>query len=150
MSMSNDIRVHVDRRYSNLYNDFRSIAVDEMHELFFLCTCLGYHNNRLKPLGKNGEPKFWSGTIKPEEWCCYYAILLEENNVDFSAIQDDRKVIRRIQDYANGGMDIVLEEFLSDFLVSDEDNLRIDMHGAKELPKALLHFINEHIQDSET
>ena len=149
MSMSTDIRVHVDRRYGNLYNDFRRFAVDEMHELFFLCVCLGYRHNRPKTLKKSGEQKFWSVTIKPEEWCCYYAILLEENDMDLSVVRDDRKVISRVQDYANGGMDLLLEECLSDFLASDKDDLRIDVHAAKELPKALLHFIYEHLQDSE-
>ncbi len=74
-----------------------------MHELFFLCVCLGYKTKTRKPLGKNGDGRFWSRTITPDEWTCYYAMMIEVNNMDFHSITDDKKVLFCMEEYANGG-----------------------------------------------
>ena len=66
MNMSGDIRVKTDRKYRNLYNDLKNFAVGDMHELFFLCSCLGFRAKKKKSLGSNGEDRFWSRTITPE------------------------------------------------------------------------------------
>ena len=74
MNMSGDIRVKTDRKYRNLYNELKNFAFGDMHELFFLCSCLGFRTKKKKNLGGNGEDRFYSRTITPEEYACYYAI----------------------------------------------------------------------------
>lgn len=147
MNMSGDIRVRTDKRYRTLYNDLKNFAVGDMHEFFFLCTCLGYKAKRKISLGRDGEERFWSSTFTPEEYACFYAIILEEYGMDYSTIQDDRKVISRMQEYANGGTQIIFEDFLSDYLVKNSE-LHLDTSFAKELPKVILNFIWEEISSS--
>jgi len=142
MNMSGDIRVKTDRKYRNLYNDLKNFAVGDMHELFFLCSCLGFRAKKKKSLGSNGEDRFWSRTITPEEYACYYAIMLEESNMDLSAIKDDTKIISEMEKYANAGMGVLLDNFLSEYCSSA---LKLDSSISKELPKALLHFIYEQL-----
>lgn len=141
MKMDPNIRVKTDRRHQTLYNQLRNVAVGDSHELFFLCACLGYREKAPKALGKNGDPRFWSGTISPEEWCCFYAMMLEESGMDFKAIQDDGKVMTRMEEYANGGMEILIERVLGEYINSDEAQVSIDESASKELPKLLLNHI---------
>ncbi len=140
MNMSGDIRVKTDKKYRNLYNDLRNLAVGDMHELFFLCVCLGYRAKKMKPLDSNGEERFWSRTITPEEYACYYAIMLEKNSMDLSSTRDDKLVIAEMEKYANGGIEILLKDFLNEYCSAD---YKLDSAYSKELPKALLYFIRE-------
>jgi len=146
MNMSGDIRVKTSNQYKHLYNELKNFAVGDMHELFFLCVCLAYRANKKKVLGTNGEDRFWSKTITPEEYACFYAIMLEENEMDLEAIKDDKIVLAEIEKYANAGMEILLEEFLSDYLIKNKTELKLNTADSKELPKALLHFIYEQLQ----
>ena len=146
MNMSGDIRVKTDRKYKNLYIELKNFAVGDMHELFFLCACLGYRAKKKKSFGSAGEERFWSRTITPEEFACFYAMLLDANSMDLSAIKDDKIVITEIEKYANSGMEILLDEFLRDYLVKGNSDLKLDSTSSKELPKALLYFIYEQLQ----
>lgn len=146
MNMSGDIRVKTESRHKTLYNELKNFVVGDMHELFFICTCLGYKANNPKLLGSNGEDRFWSRTIRPEEYVCYYSMLLEKNNMDISIIKDDKLVLSKIEEYANGGMEILIKEFLSDYLIKSSTELKLDPTSVKELPKTFLSFIYEKIQ----
>lgn len=143
MSMSTDLRVRVNKNYSDLYTDWKNLVCLEMHELFFLCACLGFNAGRSSKLGKGGEPKFWSATITPEEWSCFYAMLLKQNEMDPKAITDDKKVISVVENYANGGMEVLLNELLSDFTVGDAESLRLDSSSCRGLAKSILVYISE-------
>jgi hypothetical protein len=144
VKMDTSIRIRTDRKHRTLYNQLRSHALGDSHELFFLCACLARKRQCPKSLGKSGEDRFWSATIEPEEWCCYYAIVLEENEMDFAQVIDDKKVIARIEEYANGGMEALIADCLKDYLAAPSgEELVIDMTAAKELPKALLAYFFE-------
>jgi len=147
MNMSGDIRVKTDQRYRNLYNDLKNFVVKDMHQLFFLCACVGYRAGKAKPLGKTGDDRFYSKTIPPEEYACFCAMMLEENNMDFLVIHDDKGVIAKMEEYANGGMGVLLEEFLSDYLIRRGNEFQIDSTHSKELPKIFLHFIYEQVYE---
>lgn len=141
--MSTDLRVKVSKDYSNLYTDWKNYVCLEMHELFFLCVCLGYNAQKKIPLGKKAEPKFWSGTITPEEWSCFYAMLLKENQMNPTSIMEDKNVIIEIESYANGGMEILIDELLADYTIGEPGSLRIDKSNSKDLPKSILAYISE-------
>ncbi len=143
MKLAGDIRVRTDRRYRTIYNDFKNFVAKDMHEIFFLCACLGYRKGKKKPLGRNGDDRFWSSTITPEEYASYYAMLIETNDMDFSVIADDRVVIATIEEYANAGMNILLEDVLGEYTLSRGDDLRLDPSCSKELPKVLLAYVYE-------
>jgi len=143
MNMAGDIRVRTDRHYRTLYNDFRNFVAKEMHEIFFLCACLGYRLDKRKPLGRDGDDRFWSSTITPEEYASFYAIVIESSDMDFSAIADDREVIVAMEEYANAGMQILLEDVLTDYTLDRNDDLRLDPSCSVELPKVLLAYLYE-------
>lgn len=146
MNMSGDIRVKTDQQYKNLFNELKNFAVGDMHELFFLCVCLGYKAKKKKPLCNKGEDRFWSRTITPEEYSCYYAIMLKENEMNISSIKDDKVVLAEMEMYANAGLEILIKELLSDYLIHGNNDFKIDSTCSKELPKDLLSFIYEQIQ----
>jgi len=145
MKMTGDLRVRTDKKYKDLYNDLKGLAFTEFHEIFFLCVCLGFKQHQRKDLGKTGDERFFSRTITPQEYSTYYALVMSENNMDFASIANDADVIRIMEEYANGGMDILINDFLNDYL---REGLRIDRSSAKELPKEILHFIDEKIQSN--
>jgi phosphorylcholine metabolism protein LicD len=115
--------------------------------LFFLCACLGHRYGKRIPLGKSREDRFWSNTINASEWACYYALFLTDRSMDFADINDDKIVISRMEEYANGGMTILLDEFLGDYLMSNKAEPQLDPGYNKELPKNFLHFIFERAEE---
>jgi hypothetical protein len=143
MNMAGDIRVRTDRRHSTLYNDFRNFVAKETHEMFFLCACLGYCEGKRKPLGRDGDDRFWSSTIIPEEYASFYAMVIESNDMDFSTIADDKSVVVAMEEYANAGMQILLEDLLADYTLDRGEDLRLDPSCSKELPKVLLAYVYE-------
>lgn len=147
MNMNGRLRVRTDQRYRTLYNDLKNIAFSEMHEIFFLCAVLGFQAQKQRDLGKNAQERFWSSTITPDEWACYYAIMIETHNMDFSYIQDDQNVIACMEEYANAGMEILLEDILSQYIIYKSDEPKIDVSISKELPKLLLSFIYSKLPD---
>lgn len=146
MNMSGDIRVKTDQRYRTLYNDLKNFIGKDMHQLFFLCACIGYREGKPKPLGKAGDDRFYSKTITPEEYACFCAMMIEENSMDFSVIQDDKAVIARMEEYANGGMEILLDDFLSDHLIGQRNEPHV-LAQETEIPRMFLNFIHEQIYE---
>lgn len=143
MNMAGDIRVRTDLHHRTLYTNFRNFVVKDMHELFFLCVCLGFHEGKRKPLNRDGDDRFWSSTITPEEYASFYAIVIESSDMDFSAIADDQKVITAMEEYANAGIQFLLGDLLKDYTLGNGKDLRIDPSCSKELPKVLLAYIYE-------
>ncbi|CAD7766670.1 MAG: hypothetical protein DNFNHJIP_00068 [Candidatus Argoarchaeum ethanivorans] len=146
MRMDGDIRVRTHRKYRVLYNELKNYVVGDMHELFFLCVCLGYKNNISRKIGTNGDDRFWSKTIHPNEWACYYSIMAKKYEMNFKAIVDDKKVILCMEEYANGGMQVLIENLLNDYIIDKSVEPSIDMSTAKELPKMLMGYIFEELK----
>lgn len=145
MKMDGQIRVKTDARYKELYSNMKNnFVVGDFHELFFVCACIGYRRKKRKEIAR-GDDRFWSRTITPSEWGCYYAMLLEDNNYDFSMIMDDKKVLAVIEEYANSGMEILIEDFLNSYLLpgSKEKEPQLDPTCSKTLPKDFLFYILE-------
>lgn len=149
MKMDGDIRVRTDRRHRMLYNDLKNFTVGDMHELFFLCTCLGYKAEKMKPLSNNGEDRFYSRTFTTDEWACFYAIMIETKNMDFNAILDDKMVISAMESYANAGMQILLDEILDAYVINDASGPKLDAKKNNELPKIMLSFIYEQLTERD-
>lgn len=143
MKMLGDIRVQTHQKYRTLYKEFRNLVVKESHELFFICSSLGYKRKKRSPLGRSGDPRFWSSTISPEEYSSYYAMIIESSEMDFDSIEDDSKVIAIIEEYANAGMEILLDEILSDYVIEQDNDIRLDPSCKGEIAKITLAFLYE-------
>ena len=145
MKMDGNIRVATDARYKELYNNMKNNgAVDDFHELFFFCACIGYRKGAPSSIKKRDD-RFWSRTITPREWACYYAMVLEKNGFDYGKVSEDKDVLAIIEGYANAGMEILLEDFLGDYLIPSSRNSdpQLDPTCCKELSKQFVHFIFE-------
>lgn len=150
MKMDGKLRVATEASYKELYNNMKSVGVvDDFHELFFVCACIGYRKGQSSPIKKRDD-RFWSSTINPTEWTCYYSMILEQNDFDYIKVSDDKEVISTIEGYANAGMKILIDEFLSDYLVNSSKALdpQLDITCSKELPKAFIHYIFDQTQGS--
>ena len=91
---------------------------------------------KIDPITPHEEKDFFT----PEEYACYYAIMLEESNINLQEIKDDKLVISEMERYANAGMEILLKEILGEYCSKD---LKLDPSTLKELPKAILYYIYE-------
>ncbi len=137
MKMS-DLRVKVDSRHFELYNDMTEVgAVTEAHVLFFSAACVGFrHKRRLQPIRRN--EKFWSRTFTQDEWTCFYSLALSHWEGQFDRIQDDKAVIELMEEYATGGIDVLVESTLSEYLLSNTREPRLDKSRVSDLPKILV------------
>lgn len=133
--MSSKIRVKIDPRYKGVYNGLKNKAIGDFHELFFLCVCLGYKKNKRTRLSKK-EDCFWSDTILPDEWYAYYSLFVYEHQKDLSCLGNDEQVLSAMQEYANGGMQILIEELLYDYVKEETGSYLVD--STDELSKELL------------
>lgn len=136
IEMSQKIRVKIDPQYKVIYNALKNHAVGDFHELFFICVCLGYKMRMREPLKKR-EDCFWSNTIFPDEWYAYYSIYIHDHNMDFSCLGNDEQIITTMQEYANGGMSCMIDEFLCDYTKKDSSGNYIVDH-LDQLSKELL------------
>lgn len=136
LQMSQRIRVKVATEYKGIYNSLKGIAVGDFHELFFICVCLGKRFGRKEALKKSGDT-FWSSTILPDEWYAYYAIYLEEHDMELSSLGSDDAILSLMQEYANGGMGYLLEDFLCDYTKRDASGVYVVDH-VDGLPRELL------------
>lgn len=145
MSRNGDIRVRIDGRYFKLYNDLRD-SLGEAAQVFYFCACIGRRARRDKPLGKNAEDKFFSKNIAPGEWSAYCAMILDEHNMDFAKLNDE-EIIGRIEEWANGGMELLVQDCLADYIIGSDNDPRLDSGNSKELPRVLLGYILEQLDE---
>lgn len=142
--MNPEIRVQVDKNLFKLYNDFKSKIIEDFHELFFIFSVVGFHNNRKEPL-KNKQPKFWSKTITPTEWTCFYSMTFESINYGEGKF-DETKLIEEIEEYANGGFWVLYEDFLKNYVVKNDNEFRLNYNcSSHELMFYLVYFIHEKV-----
>ena len=143
MKMDRNIRVRTDKSHRTLYKQLTNLVVGDSHELFFICACLAFRRQERQGLEKRGDDRFWSGTITPEEWSCYYAMRLAAHDMDFQTLQSDADVIAEMEEYANAGIGILLHELLCDYTTTSADETVLDVPRCAELPKVFLHYIFE-------
>jgi hypothetical protein len=143
--MGEPLRVKTEAKYKNLYGDLKNLAIGDFHELFTICAFIGHKFG--KPAALNGPNKdrdrFWSDTFSQREWACFRAICLKDGRISFSDILDERKILTSIEEYANGGMIILLDEFLQEYVSEKEGDYFLEDSTIEELPKRFLSYIHD-------
>ncbi|MGA2034985.1 MAG: hypothetical protein ABSG68_22275 [Thermoguttaceae bacterium] len=143
MKMDERRRIRTSKRHGELYRELKGTLVQEFHELFFLSACVGFRNQCPAPLGRMAEERFWSDTITRDEWSAYRAMILSCNDMDFNAIQDEKAVIEKIEEYAHGGMLYLIENVLNGFLVEKDGDYAVDKTVVRDLPRRVMHYVFE-------
>ncbi len=142
MIMDGNIRVRTSAKHSEFYNDMKGVLVTDSHELFFIAACIAYKRGKRTQIEKSTD-KFWSRTIKPDEWCTYYSMVLQDSEMDFSSIRDDTDVMRSVEEYANAGIEILADEWLDGFIHEKDGALIVDRTALAEMPKLLFYSLLE-------
>lgn len=143
MKQSTDIRVKTDQRHEQLYKDLRPFC-GEAHAVFFLCFCTGLRAGRRGEDKTSRGERFFSGSIEPDEWACYYAVAVKEGGMDLAVLDNDKRVLQIAESYADGGMQVLIEGLLSNYM-ANEDELRLDTRACSELAWELLKFIPDQL-----
>jgi len=149
MKMDGNIRVRIEKDYDQVYNSItKGIDIDS-HVLFFICFCLAVAK-QLKPRPiKARVDKFWSRTFDSQEWTAMYAVILEMNDVNLRAIENDEDVIRQVEAFANAGMDDFLEQLPPDYIRKNNGVLSIAVDDKAETVKDLLYIILDNYVSQE-
>jgi hypothetical protein len=140
------VRVRTSKRHKQLYNDFKRQNIGEAHTIFFISACIGYSMDQRRPLGKEGEDRFYDYTIKPREWTVYQSIFLKENDLDLQTIQEGEKIIRFIEEYANGGLHYIIENIPYCFDVHTDEECVLKESEAANFSSRLLSLIIQAVE----
>ena len=133
-----DLRVKVDAKHFELYNDLTSAGIgSDFHTVFFVCLCVGY-SKKIKSGSSPTKDKFWSRTFSPEEWACMYSLALTEWGMNYESIQDDKAVMGLMEEYASGGLEYLVKNTLKEHLIKDRSVPRLDETHTRDLPRDLL------------
>ena len=137
MKMSGTIRVKTEPKWGTLFADWKKYC-GEFHQLFFLAACVGYRAGERTPL-KRGDERFWSSTVTPEEWVCFYAMLLEDNGFDWTSSTDEN-ALAIAEQYANVGLSLLVEHVLGDYMGSKKEAPSLDS-SARGLPREVVSYV---------
>jgi len=140
------IRVRTSKYHKRLYNDFKKQNIGDAHVVFFISACVGYSMRQRKPLGKDGEDRFYEYTISPRERAIYQSIFLNEKSFDLQVIQEDESMIRLMEEYANGGLHHIIDNIPLCFETSDDGECVLKESEGSNLSSRLLSLIIQAIE----
>ncbi|MTI57282.1 hypothetical protein [Geosporobacter ferrireducens] len=144
----NNIRVKVSKKYSNIYKELISEQVlhskifDSHGDIFTLCCALGYKYNECKPLEK-GEPLFFSHYFTKENEVAIRAIVVAATDKNYMILEEEKEkeLISIAEQYAEGGMQILIKNVLSPFLLENDEDYVLSFNKDSYVEKELLSFI---------
>lgn len=135
-SLEPTFNVYRSEKYDNIYTlfvDKKKIFLNRA-EMFTFLAIVGYKNGRRTPIDKKST-EMRSEHIKPKELVPLMTIMFNEFDNDFSKFENYDLVKEKmgiIQEYAEGGMDILCEKAFDGFwdgrsLKEDYDEYEIDI-----------------------
>lgn len=140
------IRVRTSKRHKQLYNDLKKQNIGDAHTVFFISACIGYSMGQKIPLGKEAEDRFYEYTIIPREWAVYQSIFLSENDLVLHSIQEDERILRLIEEYANGGIHYIVENISLCFDVHEDGECVLKESEVNNLSSRLLSLIIQAVE----
>lgn len=135
-------RVYTKPEYVKVYQRLKGLVFNEYHTLFALCVYLGYRNKK-RIIKAAKKELFWSHTFSAHELTAFHALfVLEGENGDYSLLKDGEKAVGWLQDYANGGMEILLEsDILKRFIIQKDGEIDIDCSSRDNLQKQMMYYV---------
>lgn len=140
--------IYSSQKYEEIYIKINKDSKITYKNIFLLCAALGAHKGRVKSLDKTGR-EFRASYLKENEKNLVYSIILNDEtdgkNIELFKEPEFRNKARRIiQEYAEGGMDVLVEEVFKEKwngskLYEKYDNYDVDimkylMATLKEVP----------------
>ena len=94
----------------------------EQGEVYFIAAAIGFNNKIQQKTSKNFDVRTYNG-LKDQYKLFIRIIALTESKFDYGILKDGSKVLKIIEQYANGGMAILYDKIFSsgaDFSLEDE------------------------------
>lgn len=143
----NNLRIRVSKKYVGIYKDLTSDKknlrepIFKQHaDVFVLCCILGFRDGKRVPLEK-GEQLFFSHYLTNEEETTLKAIAIAEKDKNYQILDDEKALVQIVEEYANRGMEILIENVLSNFIRENEDGYYLQFSENDLLEKGILSFI---------
>ncbi|WP_096273381.1 hypothetical protein [Paucisalibacillus globulus] len=153
--MSLGHRIYVRRRFIDIYRELRTDKKSspriftENKDLFTLCCTIGYKSGNRNEL-KNTEMLLWSGTLDEHQETVLRSIAVKSSGEQNLNILDDaEKVYKIAEQYADHGMEILIEEIFKPYIKEQEDGTLTIVYTEKaDLLKAIIHFVDSLNEDN--
>lgn len=117
--LSGQILIYANREYEDIYEYFKSDYSIETGELFIFCASVGYFFNRKSSYVKDRkkDKEFRSNYLKSLGKTSAYTMLLSDDtfrlsveDLDESNKSEYGKYVNSLEEYAEGGMQVLIEE----------------------------------------
>ena len=127
----------------DVYKKLKGKVFTEYHNLFTLCVCLGYKNKKKRTSQRTMEQLFWSETFSPHEYAAFSSIIIKEDpDEEYLLLKDGEKSLKFLQDYADGGMEILLEsDVIKNYMKEKNNEITLDFGEKDYLQKQLMYYI---------
>jgi dnd system-associated protein 4 len=147
--MSLGHRIYVRKKYIDIYRELRADkpssprVFTENKDLFILCCTVGFKFEKKNEL-KNTEMLLWSGTFDQHQDTVLKAIAVKSTNEQNLSILDDPESVYRISEqYADKGMEILIEEIFEPYIKEQEDGTLTIVYNEKaDLLKGIIHYVD--------
>lgn len=144
MSEQQRIRVRTEKTHKTLYSELKQLNLGDAHAVFFIAACIGYEAGKRQKIVSRDD-RFFGDTITPDEWAIYQSIFLDEAGYNLSSINDREAIIRSMEEYANGGINVILENVPGCFDQHEDREVFIKKSERENLLERLLVLIFEKI-----
>ncbi|WP_174733239.1 hypothetical protein [Mesobacillus harenae] len=106
--------LYTSKQYEEIYFHFNIKFEVKYQDLFLLCASLGFKKDRKKPIGERGR-EFRTNYLNTRQKSTAYSIILSDGelgkNIEaFGENEFPRKSRKRLEEYAQGGMEILIED----------------------------------------
>ncbi|WP_193063710.1 hypothetical protein [Oceanobacillus oncorhynchi] len=153
MSLGN--RIYVRKKYIDIYRELRTDKLSspqiftENKDLFTLCCTLGFRSGNRNKL-KNAEMLLWSGTLDDHQEAVLKVIAVKSSeDRNLNILDDIDKVYKIAEQYADYGMEILIEEIFKPYIKEQESGALTIVYNEKaELLKTIIHYVDSLKEDS--
>lgn len=141
--------LYTSKKYEDIYSYFNEGSMKlKIHEIFLLCASIGFKNNRKNTFTEIGK-EFRTNYFSTQQMSAMYSIILNDSSLGkqvemFYNNGFKRDALKRMEEYAEGGMEIICEEIFKkrwngkelsrDYDEYDIDILSYIYENSKEIP----------------
>ena len=145
-------RVQGQKGILEIYRQLKGQCFNEYHSLFTLCVFLGYRNGGPRAGKRSREPLFWSDTFTQYEYASFYSLFIKlAKDNDYSLLKDGQKALELLQDYADSGMEVLLNsDVMKKYVVENNGIKMLDFGSNDFLPKQLMYYVFSEYSSTES
>lgn len=147
--------------YAPFYDMLKDNLDVQAIDIFYVTMLLGYKNNKQRKITKENQPDVVRATetskvtqvrtnYNNDYHPVMYALMEEISGFQFFSDYNDEKLkhnIEELNNYANGGMDLLIEEVLQDYLT--ESGQRNVMREKSDLVERVIQFLYDQLNNNE-